>query len=116
ACFDHFGGDPQAYGYATELRLSPNCERDVVAQLMELNAKSMEYLKEDGRPAVDDLFYAKQNARVVRNAERYYRAMFAGRVESWNLRDTHMADTLGALIAHLAVHQRTPKVVVWAHN
>jgi len=116
ACFDHYGGDPQAYGYATELRLAPNCERDVVAQLVELNARSVEYLKHDGRPAADDLFFAKQNAQVVRNAERYYRAMFGGRVESWNLRDTHMADTLDALIAHLTTGRQRPKVVVWAHN
>ena len=58
-------------------------------------------------------FQAEQNARLVTNAEQYYRAMFGSRVSSWNLRDTHMADTLDALLAHLGEDSR---VVVWAHN
>src|SRR5213075_1599629 len=70
----------------------------------------------DGRVAEDEYFYAEQNARLALNAERYYRAMFRGRATSWNLRDTHMADTLDALIHHLAASGRAPKLVVWAHN
>ena len=62
-------------------------------------------------------FYAQQNARLVMNAEAYYRTMFHGRVASWNLRDRHMADTLDALANHLAARTGTPvKIVVWAHN
>jgi erythromycin esterase-like protein len=56
------------------------------------------------------------NARLVLDAERYYRSMFRGRASSWNLRDTHMADTLDALVAHLRRQGREGKVVVWAHN
>jgi erythromycin esterase-like protein len=64
----------------------------------------------------DDLFYAAQNALVVANAERYYRAMFGSRALSWNLRDAHMADTLDALVTHLSHGSTRAKVVVWAHN
>jgi erythromycin esterase-like protein len=66
--------------------------------------------------ADDELFFAEQNARVVKNAEAYYRTMLRGRVSSWNLRDQHMADTLDALVAHLDARGRPAKVVVWAHN
>ncbi len=66
--------------------------------------------------AEDDFFFAEQNARLVKNAEAYYRAMFRGRVSSWNLRDRHMAETLDALVAHLDRQAAPAKVVVWAHN
>ncbi|HET6162961.1 MAG TPA: erythromycin esterase family protein, partial [Planctomycetota bacterium] len=64
----------------------------------------------------DAFFHAEQNARLVRDAERYYRTMFHGRVESWNERDRHMAATLEALRAHLSARDVAPKIVVWAHN
>ena len=99
ACFDHFGADTQAYGYATSLGLAPSCETAVVAQLVELRRAAADYARRDGRVAADDLFFAEQNARLVANAEQYYRTMFAGRAESWNLRDRHMAETLEALVA-----------------
>ena len=116
ACFDHFGGDWQAYGYATTMGLAPSCESAVVDQLVELRSAAAEYALRDGRLAPDDLFYAEQNARLVRNAERYYRAMFGGRVASWNLRDRHMAETLEALLAFHENRGRREKVVLWAHN
>jgi erythromycin esterase-like protein len=118
ACFDHFGEDPQAYGYAVSRGLAPSCEPQVLNQLIELRRAAAEYARRDGRVAFDDLFYAEQNARLVANAEQYYRAMFGSRVSSWNLRDQHMVETLGALIAFLSAHRPSPapKVVVWAHN
>src|SRR6185369_8131616 len=65
----------------------------------------------------DAAFYAQQNARLVRNAEEYYRTMFRGRVSSWNLRDSHMVETLQALGQHLAGdHRSPPRLAVWAHN
>lgn len=115
-CFERFGDDPQSYGYAATLGVSRTCEAEVVAQLMDLRHSAREYATRDGRVAADDLFQAEQNARLVTNAERYYRAMFGGRVESWNLRDQHMAETLVALEEHLAGQGLPPKVVVWAHN
>ena len=116
ACFDQFGEDPQTYGYNTAAGLAPSCETEVVRQLMELLAGASEYAKRDGRLAPDALFFAAQNAKVVASAERYYREMFRGRVSSWNLRDTHMAETLDALSTFLEGQRNPAKVVVWAHN
>ena len=116
ACFEHFGEDPQRYGYATSYGLSPSCEREVVEQLLELRLAAGEYARRDGRVAADELFYAEQNARLVRNAERYYRAMFGSRTGSWNLRDQHMAETLDALARFLDAERAGARIVVWAHN
>jgi erythromycin esterase-like protein len=115
-CFDHFGRDPQDYGYATAFGISPSCEREVLTQLVELRASAAGYAKRDGRLAPDELFFAEQNAKVVRSAEEYYRAMFRSRTGSWNLRDQHMADTLNALLRFLETQGPQSKVVVWAHN
>ena len=118
-CFEHFREDSQAYGYASSFGVAEPCEDDVVEQLVELQRRAGEYAGRDGRLAEDEFFYAEQNARLVLNAERYYRAMFQGRVSSWNLRDRHMAETLDALVAHFDRQgdggART-RVVVWAHN
>jgi erythromycin esterase-like protein len=116
ACFDRFEDDPQSYGYAASLGLTPSCEADVVAQLVELRRAAARTPRTDHQEIPGDLFYAAQNALVVANAERYYRAMFGGRALSWNLRDGHMADTLDALMTHLSKAPVRAKVVVWAHN
>ena len=115
-CFDHFGGDSQAYGYGAGLGLAPSCETAVVEQLAELRRSAADYARRDGRVAADDLFFAEQNARLVKNAERYYRAMFGSRVASWNLRDRHMFETLDALVDFHATRGRRERVVLWAHN
>ncbi|WP_223643462.1 erythromycin esterase family protein [Corallococcus sp. EGB] len=116
ACFEHFGEDPQDYGHATSLGLSPDCEREVIAQLRDLQRERETLLHRDGFIAEDAQFEAEQNARVVQNAEEYYRSMFHGRVSSWNLRDTHMADTLDLLMGFLTRRMGVARVVVWAHN
>ena len=119
SCFDHSAGeDGQAYGYAAAFGAGPSCERQAVEQLVELQRDAVAYLAHDGEPAEDELFYAQQNALTVRNAEEYYRGMFAGRVTSWNMRDKHMAATLSALIDHLDRHggPDPARIVVWAHN
>lgn len=116
ACFDHFGKDNQSYGYATGLGLADSCEDEVVTQLVELHRRAAEYARRDGRIAADDFFYAEQNARLVMNAERYYRSMFRARVSSWNLRDRHMAESLEHLYAHLQSGGPQTKIVVWEHN
>lgn len=119
ACFDHFGEDAQSYGYATARGGADDCEDDVVRQLEELRVRAAELARRDGRLPEDEHFYARQNAALVRNAERYYRAMYQGRASSWNLRDQHMADTLDALLAHFDAKRRDgrrTKAVVWAHN
>jgi erythromycin esterase-like protein len=115
-CFDRFGESMQAYAHSAGLGLGPSCEQEVVTQLVDLRRRAADYVRLDGRLAPDDLFMAEQNARVVRDAEAYYRTMVGGRVESWNLRDRHMADTLTDLLAFLGRTSSAPRVVVWAHN
>jgi erythromycin esterase-like protein/predicted phosphoribosyltransferase len=120
SCFDHASADDdgQAYGFAAAFGAGPSCEQQAVDQLVDIQRNSLEYARRDGLLAEDDAFYAERNAQVVRDAEVYYRAMFSGRVNSWNLRDHHMADTLDALLTHLD-HQgdaEPSRIVVWAHN
>ena len=113
ACFDHVEGEPDQYGMQAHLGVGPKCETEVVAQLVEMQLRK---LARSGRsPAGDAWFHAVQQAHVVRNAEAYYRMMFAGRSASWNLRDTHMADTLDMLANHLGDGEPA-KLIVWAHN
>jgi erythromycin esterase-like protein len=115
ACFDHFGEDTQVYGMVTATGLTRSCEAEVVSQLVELQRSTAAAVRSFGA-ASEDAFQAEQNARVVKNAEAYYRAMFLEEVSSWNLRDRHMADTLEAIVAHHGRGGRRAKVVVWAHN
>src|SRR5436305_4217566 len=115
SCFDHFSGEPQEYGYAATVGAAESCESAVVAQLVDLQRHSADFLSRDGAIAKEELFFAEQNARLVKNAEEYYRSMFRGRASSWNLRDRHMVETIEALVSHLN-GSRLPKAVVWAHN
>lgn len=117
ACFDHFDDDSQTYGYAAGLGLSASCESDVVAQLLDLHKHRAVYSQTGDQNVTDKLFYVEQNARLIVNAEHYYRTMFSGRISTWNLRDKHMAETLDALNLHLSQRTRRPaKIVVWEHN
>lgn len=116
SCFEHAGEDSKSYGYATAFGLSNSCEDEAINQLMELQRRMGEYAQRDGRVAEDDFFDAEQNARLVKNAEAYYRAMFQVRRSSWNVRDAHMAETLDHLVAHFKRQGKQPKIVVWAHN
>jgi erythromycin esterase-like protein len=116
SCFDAFGEDTQAYGYAAEFGVTRSCEDQAVQQLLEVQRDRAALAERNGRVPEDDLFYAEQNARLVRNAEEYYRTMFRGRVDSWNLRDRHMSESLDALIGHLGRGGGHARVVVWEHN
>lgn len=117
ACFDHFGRDPQQYGYAVNFGMQAGCESEVVQQLAAMATHARDGVRNTEADPDDEAFYAKQHARVAANAESYYRTMFRGRDESWNVRDTHMADTLDALSEHLRNrNDRDAKLVVWAHN
>ena len=117
ACFDHYGDDSQQYAYAAGIGHSESCQREVMAQLQSMQQRAADYMRRDGIAASDAFFYAQQNARLVKNAEEYYRTMFRGRVSSWNLRDRHMSDTLDALAVHLSETRSEPaKIAVWEHN
>ncbi|WP_232337463.1 erythromycin esterase family protein [Deinococcus arboris] len=115
SCFEPYGTDPQSYGLATGYGVAEPCEDAAVAQLVELQARTLRRAGEDIL-AEDERFYAEQNARLALNAERYYRELFRGRQDTWNLRDTHMADTVDALAGHLEAQGQAGKLVVWAHN
>ncbi|UQS26929.1 erythromycin esterase family protein [Amycolatopsis thermalba] len=104
-CFEPFAEDPHDYAYSTRL-VPENCERDVLRLLASMR-------ETDEVPGLDPAFVARQNAEIVAGAERYYRTMVRGDVESWNLRDEHMTDTLDRLTQ---AYGPSAKAVVWAHN
>jgi len=108
-CLTPWEGDPATYGRAALTGRYRVCEREVVAALTELLAKEIDYAARDGEHFLD----AVGNARVVAHAEQYYRAMYYGGHRSWNLRDEHMFETLGAV---LGFHGPDAKIVVWEHN
>ncbi|TIX50722.1 erythromycin esterase family protein [Alteraurantiacibacter aquimixticola] len=107
-CLTPWQDEPQFYGRAVKYSGLAECEDIVVSQLDEMLKRRMEFIAEDG----ERYFDAEQNARIVRAAERYYRSMYRGATESWNLRDRHMFDTLQQLMAH----HKEARAVVWAHN
>ena len=108
-CLMPWSRDPARYGRLAITEGYARCQAPVVAMLHELQAKRLSYLAEDGEEWLD----AAANARLVKNAEAYYRAMYEGAAESWNLRDTHMFETLCQL---LEAKGEGAKAVVWAHN
>jgi erythromycin esterase-like protein len=101
--------DPAAYGRAVLVGQYESSEGAVIAILRDLLGHRLEYARKDG----ERFFDAAQNAHLVANAERYYRAMYYGSAGSWNLRDTHMFETLQALFAFYGPDTRG---VVWEHN
>lgn len=108
-CIMPWQDEPQLYGHLVERgRQGAGCEDAVVEQLRDLLARRMNLLAQDG----EEFFDAERNARIVRAAEQYYRSIYRGAAESWNLRDRHMFETIQALMAH---HEGS-RAIVWAHN
>jgi erythromycin esterase-like protein len=117
ACFKGYGDKPEQYGYDVSRDGKKSCEKQALEQFQELEARFNSWLNTKNRQRNDDLFSAYQNARVVKNGEGYYRLSYKGNFSTWNLRDTHMAETLQALAGYLdAAGDTKSKVVVWAHN
>src|SRR5437763_3951337 len=108
-CLTPWQKEPSSYGRAVLTEGYRKCEQAVIDQCRELLQNRLEYVAQDGESFLD----AAQNARLIASAERYYRIMYYGGAESWNLRDTHMFETLGHL---LEAHGPQSKAVVWAHN
>ncbi|MGH8085671.1 MAG: protein-L-isoaspartate(D-aspartate) O-methyltransferase [Lysobacter sp.] len=108
-CLTPWQKAPATYGRAVLTRGYADCEAEVVRQLQDLLTRRLDYAAHDGEQFLD----ASQNARLVTAAERYYRIMYYGGAESWNLRDTHMFETLEHL---LDAHGPESKAIVWAHN
>lgn len=115
-CFDSFERDTQRYGMETAMGHGYSCEDAVVSQFVELFSRASELAKLDGRVARDDFFIAEQNARLVKNAEQYYRTMYRSDVSSWNLRDSHMMEMLVEIDRHLSASGGPTKIVLWEHN
>lgn len=116
ACFDNYGQDSQDYGTSAAFGAGDSCEREVIAQLVELRDKAGTWLEGGDHDRREQLFCIEQNARLVKNAEQYYRTMFFGRISSWNQRDRHMMETLEAVLGHLDRQRPGSKIVVWEHN
>jgi len=116
ACFDSFAHDAKRYGFETAMGRGDSCEEAVVSQFVEIYSREAELARLDGRVAADDFFNAEQNARLVKNAEQYYRTMYRSNISSWNLRDSHMFETLVELERHLTIKGRPAKIVLWEHN
>ncbi|MBS0204555.1 MAG: protein-L-isoaspartate(D-aspartate) O-methyltransferase [Planctomycetes bacterium] len=108
-CLAPWQQDPATYGRAALNGSYRSCERDVVQMLRDLVARQVHAAVNDG----EDLFDAQLNARLVADAERYYRVMYYGSDESWNHRDRHMFQTLQLLRRH---HGDKSKAVIWEHN
>jgi len=108
-CFSPWEQDPAVYGRAAAAGRVEGCEDEVLEVLQAILARRLEYERHDGAAVFD----AERNAVVVREAERYYRAMYRGSRQSWNLRDTHMFDVLESALSHRGADARA---VVWAHN
>ncbi|HYG64954.1 MAG TPA: protein-L-isoaspartate(D-aspartate) O-methyltransferase, partial [Thermoanaerobaculia bacterium] len=108
-CLTPWEQDPALYGQAALMGRYDSCEQGVVETLVKLLEKRVEYESLDGEHFLE----AVQNARVAANAERYYRIMYYGSRDSWNLRDHHMFDTLESVLAFRGPES---KAVVWAHN
>jgi erythromycin esterase-like protein len=116
ACFEDFGRDTDQYAWAAGRLGGETCAEAVARELVRLRERRAALLRHDGAALSDEFFYAEQNARLAQNAELYYRTMVRGHIASWNVRDQHMAETLDALLDHLAARGQPRKVVVWAHN
>lgn len=117
ACFDHLNVDPQMYAYLTNIRVKKSCIVEVLEELYEIQRHASQFTHRGGEDAIDDYFFAEQNARLVKNAEAYYRSMFDDHISSWNNRDRHMNETLNVIADHLEGRLHKPaKLIVWAHN
>jgi protein-L-isoaspartate(D-aspartate) O-methyltransferase len=112
-CLAPFRAEPARYGHMALSHGFAVCEKPVTDALVDLLKNRLGYLAHDG----DAFFNAEQNARIVAAAEQYYRIMYYGDAQSWNLRDQHMFDTLERILAYVAqVSDGDSKAVVWAHN
>ena len=107
ACLTPWQHEPSAYGRAVLTAGYRECEDEVIRQCREMLEKQMSYAGDD------EFLDASQNARLVASAERYYRVMYYGGAASWNLRDSHMFQTLSRLLQWRGAGA---KAVVWAHN
>lgn len=110
ACFDPYGGSKDMYAYGAGMGIMQSCEDEAVRMVQDLLEKRAQL---EPKSPDDTYFDAIMSAEVARDGERYYRSMYRSDQLSWNLRDTHMMDTLDRLLEHLGPES---KAVVWEHN
>lgn len=115
ACLDRFNEDPQRYAYAVFSRVTKSCKDEVIAELKRLEELEWQFVQNQ-KLSAQDAFYLTQNARVVKNSESYYRSLFINEVNNWNLRDTHMMETVDQILHFHKNQGQDPKIVIWAHN
>lgn len=108
-CLSPWEADPAAYGHAALTGAYRNCEGAVTKMLVDMYGGRQDYIQRDG----ERFFDAAQNAQLIANAEQYYRIMYYGSRASWNLRDSHMFETLQNI---LEFNGPASKAIVWAHN
>ena len=108
ACFEPYGENDQAYAWSTARLVPASCESEVIDLLVETRKHAAENPSD-----TEAAFDAEQNALVAVKAEEYYRSMMYGGADSWNLRDSHMMETLNRLMEHIG---DGGKAIVWAHN
>jgi Erythromycin esterase homolog len=105
-CFEPFQENEQAYA---RFSLTEHSCRDKVLDLLKEIRMKAQFLDGDREAG----FNTEQNAFIAVNAEKYYRSMMSFDNQSWNVRDTHMMDTLDRL---LSFHGESAKGIVWEHN
>jgi erythromycin esterase-like protein len=108
-CLEPWAEEPQLYGRNALLEGYARCEVGVVQMLKDLLQKQVDCFG----PECDEWLDAAANARLIKDAEAYYRVMYYGSADSWNLRDTHMFETLNMI---LGAKGPQSKAIVWAHN
>ena len=109
ACLEPWAEEPQLYGRNALLEGYARCEVGVVQMLKDLLQKQIDCFAEE----CDEWLDAQANARLVKDAEAYYRVMYHGSAASWNLRDTHMFETFNMIFDAKAPNS---KAIIWAHN
>jgi erythromycin esterase-like protein len=116
-CFRRYGDRPERYGQEVATAMKTSCEKDALALFQEMEQRLAAWRARPKPERDDDLFSAYQNARVVKNGEAYYRLSYLGGFNTWNLRDSHMAETLQEISRYEeAIGGEKAKLVVWAHN
>ncbi len=115
SCLELFRDNPQAYGYYLFSQLTKSCQKEVIEALK--NIETIEWEKLKNKISSKDEFFIMQNERVVKNSENYYRSLFINEINNWNLRDTHMMETIKEIIKHHKKNGiKNPKIIIWAHN
>jgi erythromycin esterase-like protein len=115
--FPGFSGGGNSYNFADLMEVPDSCIEGAIKEALEIQLNRYTYLAQQGLLPTDAQFSAEQNAYIIARAEEYYRRMFSSQNSAWNLRETHMCDTLYRLLKHLETSRKTrPKIIVWAHN